>query len=419
MSVELKKYNTFRVIKKIVRDGPVSKSDIRDSLLLTNASILSRTNELAAKNLVVATGYEKKAGNKSVKGRYSNLLDTNDSVCFTFGFLIEKDAITGVLSTLKLKILEKIKYNISNLSVDTAVNMIKKIYNDFLEHSCLNSSDIVGSSVAVSEKCYEEIEIEKCNDKISFEKFEKALKENINSRFYVTSISTALGVYYFDKSFSSKVTPQKYKVMLFDFKESQTITYVQFYTGLQFLDVLEKSLKSCILKYDYTNVENSEILKKGTVSYEINPKNIINDVYSDSECTPEVAEICEGTFKKDMYSHYIQTLGHLLAVKEPLAIKYMKRKLSGLAVLLYNMLSTFSADKVIVTDFVLSDYLFPLFKESVIELFNEKVYNSVEFAEDDEAVLKGASINAFNMGFVSYYYESWIYFKTKKNSLKY
>ena len=406
MSVELKKYNTFRVIKKIVRDGPVSKSDIRDSLLLTNASILSRTNELAAKNLVVATGYEKKAGNKSVKGRYSNLLDTNDSVCFTFGFLIEKDAITGVLSTLKLKILEKIKYNISNLSVDTAVNMIKKIYNDFLEHSCLNSSDIVGSSVAVSEKCYEEIEIEKCNDKISFEKFEKALKENINSRFYVTSISTALGVYYFDKSFSSKVTPQKYKVMLFDFKESQTITYVQFYTGLQFLDVLEKSLKSCILKYDYTNVENSEILKKGTVSYEINPKNIINDVYSDSECTPEVAEICEGTFKKDMYSHYIQTLGHLLAVKEPLAIKYMKRKLSGLAVLLYNMLSTFSADKVIVTDFVLSDYLFPLFKESVIELFNEKVYNSVEFAEDDEAVLKGASINAFNMGFVSYYYES-------------
>ena len=389
-----------------MRDGPVSKSDIRDSLLLTNASILSRTNELAAKNLVVATGYEKKAGNKSVKGRYSNLLDTNDSVCFTFGFLIEKDAITGVLSTLKLKILEKIKYNISNLSVDTAVNMIKKIYNDFLEHSCLNSSDIVGSSVAVSEKCYEEIEIEKCNDKISFEKFEKALKENINSRFYVTSISTALGVYYFDKSFSSKVTPQKYKVMLFDFKESQTITYVQFYTGLQFLDVLEKSLKSCILKYDYTNVENSEILKKGTVSYEINPKNIINDVYSDSECTPEVAEICEGTFKKDMYSHYIQTLGHLLAVKEPLAIKYMKRKLSGLAVLLYNMLSTFSADKVIVTDFVLSDYLFPLFKESVIELFNEKVYNSVEFAEDDEAVLKGASINAFNMGFVSYYYES-------------
>ena len=406
MSVELKKYNTFRVIKKIVRDGPVSKSDIRDSLLLTNASILSRTNELAAKNLVVATGYEKKAGNKSVKGRYSNLLDTNDSVCFTFGFLIEKDAITGVLSTLKLKILEKIKYNISNLSIDTAVNMIKKIYNDFLEHSCLNSSDIVGSSVAVSEKCYEEIEIEKCNDKISFEKFEKALKENINSRFYVTSISTALGVYYFDKSFSSKVTPQKYKVMLFDFKESQTITYVQFYTGLQFLDVLEKSLKSCILKYDYTNVENSEILKKGTVSYEINPKNIINDVYSDSECTPEVAEICEGAFKKDMYSHYIQTLGHLLAVKEPLAIKYMKRKLSGLAVLLYNMLSTFSADKVIVTDFVLSDYLFPLFKESVIELFNEKVYNSIEFAEDDEAILKGASTNAFNMGFIPYYYES-------------
>lgn len=406
MSVELKKYNTFRVIKKIVRDGPVSKSDIRDSLLLTNASILSRTNELAAKNLVVATGYEKKAGNKSVKGRYSNLLDTNDSVCFTFGFLIEKDAITGVLSTLKLKILEKIKYNISNLSVDTAVNMIKKIYNDFLEHSCLNSSDIVGSSVAVSEKCYEEIEIEKCNDKISFEKFEKALKENINSRFYVTSISTALGVYYFDKSFSSKVTPQKYKVMLFDFKESQTITYVQFYTGLQFLDVLEKSLKSCILKYDYTNVENSEILKKGTVSYEINPKNILNDVYSDSECTPEVAEICEGSFKRDMYDHYLQTIGHLLAVKEPLAIKYMKRKLSGLAVLLYNMFSTFSADKVIVTDFVLSDYLFPLFKESVIELFNEKVYNSIEFAEDDEAILKGASTNAFNMGFIPYYYES-------------
>ncbi len=406
MSVELKKYNTFRVIKKIVRDGPVSKSDIRDSLLLTNASILSRTNELAAKNLVVATGYEKKAGNKSVKGRYSNLLDTNDSVCFTFGFLIEKDAITGVLSTLKLKILEKIKYNISNLSIDTAVNMIKKIYNDFLEHSCLNSSDIVGSSVAVSEKCYKEIEIEKCNDKISFEKFEKALKENINSRFYVTSISTALGVYYFDKSFSSKVTPQKYKVMLFDFKESQTITYVQFYTGLQFLDVLEKSLKSCILKYDYTNVENSEILKKGTVSYEINPKNILNDVYSDSECTPEVAEICEGSFKRDMYDHYLRTIGHLLAVKEPLAIKYMKRKLSGLAVLLYNMLSTFSADKVIVTDFVLSDYLFPLFKESVIELFNEKVYNSVEFAEDDEAILKGASINAFNMGFIPYYYES-------------
>ncbi len=406
MSVELKKYNTFRVIKKIVRDGPVSKSDIRDSLLLTNASILSRTNELAAKNLVVATGYEKKAGNKSVKGRYSNLLDTNDSVCFTFGFLIEKDAITGVLSTLKLKILEKIKYNISNLSIDTAVNMIKKIYNDFLEHSCLNSSDIVGSSVAVSEKCYKEIEIEKCNDKISFEKFEKVLKENINSRFYVTSISTALGVYYFDKSFSSKVTPQKYKVMLFDFKESQTITYVQFYTGLQFLDVIEKSLKSCILKYDYTNVENSEILKKGTVSYEINPKNIINDVYSDSECTPEVAKICESAFKKDMYAHYLQTIGHLLAVKEPLAIKYMKRKLSGLAVLLYNMLSTFSADKVIVTDFVLSGYLFPLFKESVMELFNEKVYNSVEFAEDDEAILKGASINAFNMGFIPYYYES-------------
>ena len=173
MSVELKKYNTFRVIKKIVRDGPVSKSDIRDSLLLTNASILSRTNELAAKNLVVATGYEKKAGNKSVKGRYSNLLDTNDSVCFTFGFLIEKDAITGVLSTLKLKILEKIKYNISNLSIDTAVNMIKKIYNDFLEHSCLNSSDIVGSSVAVSEKCYKEIEIEKCNDKISLKSLKK------------------------------------------------------------------------------------------------------------------------------------------------------------------------------------------------------------------------------------------------------
>ena len=107
-----------------------------------------------------------------------------------------------------------------------------------------------------------------------------------------------------------------------------------------------------------------------------------------------------------MYDHYLQTIGHLLAVKEPLAIKYMKRKLSGLAVLLYNMLSTFSADKVIVTDFVLSDYLFPLFKESVIELFNEKVYNSVEFAEDDEAILKGASTNAFNMGFISYYFES-------------
>ena len=404
MSVELKKYNTFRVIKKIVRDGPISKGDIRDSLLLTNASILARTNELSAKDLVISTGYEKKVGNKSVKGRYSNLLDANDSVCFTFGFLIEKNAITGVLSTLKLKILEKVKYNISNLSIDTAVEMIKKIYNDFLEHSCLSSSDIVGSSVAVSEKCYNELQVTMCRDEMSFETLESVLKENINQRFFVTSISTALGIYYFDRNFSAKVTSQRYKVMLFDFKEAQTITYVQYYTGLQFLDVLEKNLKSCIIKYDYSNIENQKILKDGTVSHEINPKNIIYDIYNDSECSPEVERACENAFKKEMYDHYIQTLGHFLAVKEPLSVKYMKRKLSGLAVLLYNMLSTFSADKIVVTGFVLSDYLFPLFKEAVKELFNEDIYNRVEFAEDDEAILKGASTNAFNMGFIPYYY---------------
>ena len=168
--------------------------------------------------------------------------------------------------------------------------------------------------------------------------------------------------------------------------------------------MLEKNLKSCIIKYDYSNIENQEILKDGTVSHEINPKNIIYDIYNDNECSPEARKACENAFKKDMYDHYVQTLGHFLAVKEPLAVKYMKRKLSGLAVLLYNMLSTFSADKIVVTDFVLSDYLFPLFKEAVKELFNEDIYNRVEFAEDDEAILKGASTNAFNMGFIPYYY---------------
>lgn len=404
MAIEFKKYNTFRVIKKIVRDGPISKKDIGDSLLLTNASVLKRTNELQEKGLVISTGYKRKDGMKSAKGRLCNLLDASDSVNFVIGFLVEKNSITGVLSTLKLKVLEKVKYNISKVTMETASDMIKNIYDELLNHSCIVDDVIIGSSVAVSDKCFRELGAEKIADRNIFDEFQKILQKKIHNRFYVTSVSSALGVYYFDKYFSARVTPQRYKVMLFDFRESQTVAYVQFYTGLQFVDIIEQNLRSCIIRYDYSEADALKEVRERTLFKEISPENIIRSMYEDEELSEDSKKICAKAIEMDMYDYYLKAIGQLLAIKDPVATSCLKCRLSGLAILLYNMFSTFKADKIVVTNFVLSDYLLPIFKDAVFEMFGERIYNMVEFIDDDEAVLGGAAIQAFNSGFISFYY---------------
>jgi DNA-binding Lrp family transcriptional regulator len=403
-----KEYTTFRVFKKILRDGPVSRSDIASSLGMTNASVLNRVNELTSRSFIKVIGYEKKPSIRTAKGRYSHLIDVDCPDCFAIAFILENNILTGVLSTLKELVLEKIKVKVDMVNVDYLSDQIAKVVEELLNHSCLSKKNVMGVALSVSYEHFQDLQIEMFNDMPVCDKITKVTAEKLDLPFYVNTISAASSTYYVNEFLKGKVSPQKVKVTLYDITQDNTVAVAHRFPNSYYLKINQKALKNYALDYKIKNEDDGNLsIELGTFKTELTTEKIIRDTANLPDCKNRDFWYSQMGRTHKEQANFIEQ--QLKKGNEELK-KVIRQKTVSLSITLYNMYVVTQSDKLVIADFYMKELFYPYIKNVFKELFGSQISAKLYLSENPEMEkLHGTIINAIDRGFIDYYFDNFEY----------
>ena len=142
---DMKRHNVHLIINTIMQHGPISRTELRDRVGLTAATVINITNDLLERNIILQEGLA--AG--SSKGRKALVLNVNPTAFYTLGASITTRRIGVGLADFRGEIVDHADVTIRNtITPEEAIEIIAEKTQLLTQRHHVPTEKLVGMGVA-------------------------------------------------------------------------------------------------------------------------------------------------------------------------------------------------------------------------------------------------------------------------------
>lgn len=142
---DMKRHNVHLVINTIIKYGPISRTELRDRVGLTAATVINITNDLLERNILLQEGLAA----ASSKGRKALMLNVNPTAFYTLGVSLTTRRLRVGLANFQGQIVDHVDVTIRNtITPEEAVDLIQQNVQMLVEKHQVPTEKLVGVGVA-------------------------------------------------------------------------------------------------------------------------------------------------------------------------------------------------------------------------------------------------------------------------------
>lgn len=142
---DMKRHNVHLVINTIIKYGPISRTELRDRVGLTAATVINITNDLLERNILLQEGLAA----ASSKGRKALMLNVNPTAFYTLGVSISTRRLRVGLANFQGQIVDHVDVTIRNtITPEEAADLIQQNVQMLVEKHQVPTEKLVGVGVA-------------------------------------------------------------------------------------------------------------------------------------------------------------------------------------------------------------------------------------------------------------------------------
>ena len=158
----IKNINRAIILEEIVKNEPVSRSDLAKITGLNKVTVSSQISDLLDEKLLVEKKSENSPGISG--GKKPILLSLNKKCAYSLGLELKKDSISSILTNLNGEIINKETFPVKKTSPEFIVNKIEEIFKHYTKNIKNSKFGIIGLSVGVHGKIDKTDIIIECNN---------------------------------------------------------------------------------------------------------------------------------------------------------------------------------------------------------------------------------------------------------------
>lgn len=137
----MKRHNVHLVINTIIKYGPISRTELRDRVGLTAATVINITNDLLERNILLQEGLAA----ASSKGRKALMLNVNPTAFYTLGVSLSTRRLRVGLANFQGQIVDHVDVTIRNtITPEEAVDLIQQNVQMLVEKHQVPTEKLVG-----------------------------------------------------------------------------------------------------------------------------------------------------------------------------------------------------------------------------------------------------------------------------------
>ena len=142
---DMKRHNVHLVINTIIKYGPISRTELRDRVGLTAATVINITNDLLERNILLQEGLAA----ASSKGRKALMLNVNPTAFYTLGVSLSTRRLRVGLANFQGQIVDHVDVTIRNtITPEEAADLIQQNVQMLVEKHQVPTEKLVGVGVA-------------------------------------------------------------------------------------------------------------------------------------------------------------------------------------------------------------------------------------------------------------------------------
>lgn len=142
---DMKRHNVHLVINTIIKYGPISRTELRDRVGLTAATVINITNDLLERNILLQEGLAA----ASSKGRKALMLNVNSTAFYTLGVSLSTRRLRVGLANFQGQIVDHVDVTIRNtITPEETVDLIQQNVQMLVEKHQVPTEKLVGVGVA-------------------------------------------------------------------------------------------------------------------------------------------------------------------------------------------------------------------------------------------------------------------------------
>ena len=142
---DMKRHNVHLVINTIIKYGPISRTELRDRVGLTAATVINITNDLLERNILLQEGLAA----ASSKGRKALMLNVNPTAFYILGVSLSTRRLRVGLANFQGQIVDHVDVTIRNtITPEEAVDLIQQNVQMLVEKHQVPTEKLVGVGVA-------------------------------------------------------------------------------------------------------------------------------------------------------------------------------------------------------------------------------------------------------------------------------
>lgn len=142
---DMKRHNVHLVINTIIKYGPISRTELRDRVGLTAATVINITNDLLERNILLQEGLAA----ASSKGRKALMLNVNPTAFYTLGVSLSTRRLRVGLANFQGQIVDHVDVTIRNtITPEETVDLIQQNVQMLVEKHQVPTEKLVGVGVA-------------------------------------------------------------------------------------------------------------------------------------------------------------------------------------------------------------------------------------------------------------------------------
>lgn len=394
-SSNTKNDDIMRMIHKILNTGPMSRTELVSFMGISHFITANLISELIDSNIGFYTNSNNIKKIDKTKPRHQFYVDINEASCFSSCIFVTESKITIALTTLRLKVLENKTWNYTPTNETDFYNLIKGLFTELLNNNCLERNNIIGATFVVSPRLWQMFEM-KITDGVLFgSKFCEAMRLALGVPVFLQTISAAGGYRAFENFFKEKENPV---ILYADCLDYMNVSFVMFsdkvkrviqnnmYIGDMILDLPQNCLPE----------ELSMLKLKNFFSFNSIYRQFLKLVPEDKQILVE--QKMKFFSKSDKINYIFDKITQSTAFED-----LLRPKLERLVLILYNIASCFSCDKVVISNLP-SLRLVGILKRVVFrQLGSDYVEKYLFYAENYDDIVYGGCTNTISEGFLNYY----------------
>jgi len=142
---DMKRHNVHLVINTIIKYGPISRTELRDKVGLTAATVINITNDLLERNIIVQEGLAA----ASSKGRKALMLNVNPTAFYALGVSLTTRRLRVGLADFRGEIVDATDVAIRNtITPEQTLDLIQEKVQMLIEKHRVPTEKLVGMGVA-------------------------------------------------------------------------------------------------------------------------------------------------------------------------------------------------------------------------------------------------------------------------------